>query len=42
MRPDALKSVEQPILPEHPEVNALSNVVKDGRSIGGLGTGEAV
>ena len=29
-------------LPEFPEINVLSNVVEDGRPIGGLGAGEAV
>lgn len=31
-----------PFLPEHPEVNVISNVVEDGRPIGNLGAGEAV
>ena len=31
-----------PFLPEFPELNVISNVVKDGRPIGGLGAGEAV
>ena len=31
-----------PFLPEFPEINVLSNVVEDGRPIGGLGAGEAV
>jgi len=31
-----------PFLPEHPEINVISNVVQDGRPIGNLGAGEAV
>lgn len=31
-----------PILPAHPEVNVISNVVEGGRPIGNLGAGEAV
>ena len=31
-----------PILPDHPEVNVISNVVEDGRPIGNLGAGEAI
>jgi taurine dioxygenase len=31
-----------PILPEHPEINVISNVVEDGRPIGNLGAGEAI
>ncbi|MSP87409.1 MAG: TauD/TfdA family dioxygenase [Alphaproteobacteria bacterium] len=31
-----------PFLPEHPEVNVISNVVEDGKPIGNLGAGEAV
>jgi taurine dioxygenase len=31
-----------PILPAHPEINVISNVVKDGRPIGNLGAGEAI
>jgi len=31
-----------PFLPEHPEINVISNVVEDGRPIGNLGAGEAV
>ncbi len=30
-----------PILPEHPEINVISNVVEGGRPIGNLGAGEA-
>ena len=32
----------QPYLKEHPELNVISNVVEDGKPIGGLGDGEAV
>ncbi|MBM3600298.1 MAG: TauD/TfdA family dioxygenase [Alphaproteobacteria bacterium] len=32
----------QPFLPEHPEINVISNVVEGGRPIGNLGAGEAV
>ena len=31
-----------PILPEHPEINVISNVVEDSRPIGNLGAGEAI
>ncbi|PCH84057.1 MAG: taurine dioxygenase [Rhodospirillaceae bacterium] len=31
-----------PFLEEHPELNVISNVVEDGKHIGGLGAGEAV
>ena len=31
-----------PFLPDFPELNVISNVVKDGQPIGGLGAGEAV
>ncbi len=31
-----------PILPAHPEINVISNVVEDGRPIGNLGAGEAI
>lgn len=31
-----------PILPGHPEINVISNVVEDGRPIGNLGAGEAI
>ncbi len=31
-----------PIHPRHPELNVISNVVRDGRPIGNLGAGEAV
>jgi taurine dioxygenase len=31
-----------PILPEHPEINVISNVVEGGRPIGNLGAGEAI
>ena len=31
-----------PYLPEFPELNVISNVIEDGRPIGGLGAGEAV
>lgn len=31
-----------PYLPEHPELNVISNVVENGRPLGGLGAGEAV
>ena len=32
----------EPFLKEHPELNVISNVVENGRPIGGLGDGEAV
>jgi len=31
-----------PFLPEYPELNVISNVIENGRPIGGLGAGEAV
>jgi taurine dioxygenase len=31
-----------PFLPEHPEINVISNVLVDGRPIGNLGAGEAI
>ena len=31
-----------PFLPEYPDINVISNVVKDGKPIGNLGAGEAV
>jgi taurine dioxygenase len=31
-----------PFLPEHPEINVISNVIEDGKPIGNLGAGEAV
>lgn len=31
-----------PFLPEFPEINVISNVVEDGKPVGGLGAGEAV
>ena len=32
----------QPFLPDHPEMNVISNIKVDGRPIGGLGDGEAI
>ncbi len=32
----------QPFLPDHPELNVISNIKVDGRPIGGLGDGEAI
>ena len=32
----------KPFLPEHPEMNVISNIVQDGAPIGGLGDGEAI
>ncbi|MDX1485731.1 MAG: TauD/TfdA family dioxygenase [Alphaproteobacteria bacterium] len=31
-----------PILPDHPEINVISNVIEGGRPIGNLGAGEAI
>lgn len=31
-----------PFLPEHPEINVISNVMQDGKPIGNLGAGEAI
>ena len=36
------QSLDGPILPEHPEINVISNVVEGGQPIGNLGAGEAV
>src|SRR5690349_24594227 len=32
----------KPFLPEHPEMNVISNITRDGAPIGGLGDGEAI
>ncbi|HET7200692.1 MAG TPA: TauD/TfdA family dioxygenase, partial [Burkholderiales bacterium] len=32
----------EPFLPEHPEMNVISNIKRDGAPIGGLGDGEAI
>ena len=42
LEPPGANPYGAPFLPDFPELNVISNVVKDGQPIGGLGAGEAV